>query len=206
MSSPAGDCLASNPWISTAWVKVWLRPTVMRPICLAVAQDLFVTVTQLWVWWCGAPSLTRGRVCRLLATGPRHSRHSRILLPYFNVSDSRLRQHEKRPMTQEQGGPVIPPENWVPFRRLLRLAGLRWRYSNLPPHGSYDHVQVRVQATLRPTVSWGGLSWFQVLKTWHGRSLLVQIFRSFRYHVTRKSLFYWTQLLTHCVKMTTWML
>jgi hypothetical protein len=35
---------------------------------------------------------------------------------------------------QEQGGPVIPPGTWYPFRRLLRLAGLRWRYSNPPPH------------------------------------------------------------------------
>jgi hypothetical protein len=30
------------------------------------AQDqIFVTVRQLWVCWCGAPSLTRWRVCRL---------------------------------------------------------------------------------------------------------------------------------------------
>jgi hypothetical protein len=34
---------------------------------------------------------------------------------------------------QEQGGPVIPPGNGFPFRRLLRLAGLRWRYLNPPP-------------------------------------------------------------------------
>jgi hypothetical protein len=30
---------------------------------------------------------------------------------------------------QDQGGPVIPPRTGFPFRRLLRLAGLRWRYS-----------------------------------------------------------------------------
>jgi hypothetical protein len=30
---------------------------------------------------------------------------------------------------QEQGGLVIPPGTGFPFRRLLRLAGLRWRYS-----------------------------------------------------------------------------
>jgi hypothetical protein len=28
----------------------------------------------------------------------------------------------------------IYPRHWVPFRRLLRLAGLRWRYSTPPPH------------------------------------------------------------------------
>jgi hypothetical protein len=34
---------------------------------------------------------------------------------------------------QEQGGPVIPPGTGFPLRRLLRLAGLRWRCSNPPP-------------------------------------------------------------------------
>jgi hypothetical protein len=34
---------------------------------------------------------------------------------------------------QEQGGPVIPPGTGFPLRRLLRLAGLRWRHSNPPP-------------------------------------------------------------------------
>jgi hypothetical protein len=30
---------------------------------------------------------------------------------------------------QEQGSPVMPPGTGLPFRGLLRLAGLRWRYS-----------------------------------------------------------------------------
>jgi hypothetical protein len=34
---------------------------------------------------------------------------------------------------QEQGGPVIPPGTEFPLRRVLRLAGLRCRYSNPPP-------------------------------------------------------------------------
>jgi hypothetical protein len=34
---------------------------------------------------------------------------------------------------QKQGGPVTPPGTGFPFRHLLRLAGLRWRYSNPPP-------------------------------------------------------------------------
>jgi hypothetical protein len=33
----------------------------------------------------------------------------------------------------EQGGPVIAPGTGFPLRRLLRLAGLRWRYSNPSP-------------------------------------------------------------------------
>jgi hypothetical protein len=35
----------------------------------------------------------------------------------------------------EQSGPAIPPVTGFPFRRLLRLAELRWRYSNTPLHG-----------------------------------------------------------------------
>jgi hypothetical protein len=36
---------------------------------------------------------------------------------------------------QWQGGPVISPGTGFPFRRLLWLAGLRWRYSNPPSQG-----------------------------------------------------------------------
>jgi hypothetical protein len=51
-----------------------------------------------------------------IAAGPRQRIHSRVLVPWdsrlnFTVSDLRL-----------------------PFCRLLRHAGLRWRYSTLPPH------------------------------------------------------------------------
>jgi hypothetical protein len=35
---------------------------------------------------------------------------------------------------QEQSGPVIPPSTGLPFCRLLRLAGLLWRYSKPPPY------------------------------------------------------------------------
>jgi hypothetical protein len=37
---------------------------------------------------------------------------------------------------QEHGGPVIPPGTGFPFRRFLRLAGPRQRYSNSLPHGA----------------------------------------------------------------------
>jgi hypothetical protein len=70
---------------------------------------------------------------------------------------------------QEQDGPVTPPSFGFPLRRLLRLAGLRWRYSNPPPswrtRSPYIYVislrnrmvqskvKVKVKVTLRPTVS-----------------------------------------------------
>jgi hypothetical protein len=56
---------------------------------------------------------------------------------YFTVSDSRLHQPRgpgpRIYIPPEQGGPVIPPGSGFSFRRLLWLAGLRWRYSNPRP-------------------------------------------------------------------------
>jgi hypothetical protein len=48
-----------------------LWPTVSRPVCLGVKHppgaydQIFITVRQLWVCWCGALSLTREWVCCL---------------------------------------------------------------------------------------------------------------------------------------------
>jgi hypothetical protein len=78
-----------------------------------------------------------------ISDGPRQRSHSQVRVPrhswpHFIVSDSRLPQPGGPPVfisPQEQVGPVIPPGTGFPFRRLLRLAGLRWRYSTLPPHG-----------------------------------------------------------------------
>jgi hypothetical protein len=90
-------------------------------------------------------SLTRVWVCRLqlllvLASAVVLRSESRGThgTP-FTVSDSRLPQPGGQGpriyIPQEQSGPVMPPGTGFPFRRLLRLAGLRWRYSTPPPHG-----------------------------------------------------------------------
>jgi hypothetical protein len=53
---------------------------------------------------------------------------------------------------QEQGGPVIPPETEFPLRSLLRLAGLRWRYSSPSPK-TYRAVK-RAPIFSRQSVYW----------------------------------------------------
>jgi hypothetical protein len=95
-----------------------LRPMVSRPVCLGIKHpsDSYYcqTVASLLMW--GALSDWRTSRSFTITAGPRQRSHSRVrvlwnLRPYYTVSDSRL-----------------------PFRRLLRLTGLRWRYSTLSSH------------------------------------------------------------------------
>jgi hypothetical protein len=63
------------------------------------------------------------------------------------------------------GSPVIPPGTGFPLRRLLRLVGLKWRYSNppptwrarspyvYPPGTGWSNAKSRFKIILRPTVS-----------------------------------------------------
>jgi hypothetical protein len=99
-------------------------------------------VRQLRVCWCGAPSLTRGRVCHLqlllaltstvILRSKSRGTHDHILLSQIPDS-SNLEGQVPYLYLQEQGGPVIPPGTGFPCRCLLRLVGLRWKYSNQPP-------------------------------------------------------------------------
>jgi hypothetical protein len=90
-----------------------------------------------------ASSLTRGRVCNLLLLVLANAvplwfesrgTQNYILLPQFLRLPQPGGSSPRIYIPQEQGGPVILPGTGFPFRRLLRLAGLRWRYSNPPPH------------------------------------------------------------------------
>jgi hypothetical protein len=65
--------------------------------------------------------------------------HNHILLPQVRDSHNLEYQVPVFISLLEQGGPVIPPGTGFQFRLLLRLAGLRWRYSNPSLHGPDTH-------------------------------------------------------------------
>jgi hypothetical protein len=81
-------------------------------------DQIYITVRHLRVCWCGALCLTRGRVC-----------HLQILLALASavILGSESREPRDHILLSQIGD--------FPFRRLLRLGGLRWKYSTPPPHG-----------------------------------------------------------------------
>jgi hypothetical protein len=99
---------------SLSWNKapIW----VLRP-------DFYFSLTVAFCW-CGAPSVTRGRVCRLQLL---------LVLASAVILGSEFRGSRDHILLSQIRD--------FPFRCLLRLAGLRWRYSIPPPHGRLTYRQ-----------------------------------------------------------------
>jgi hypothetical protein len=125
-----------------------LRPAVSRQTSLGLKPHLghktrfLLLPDNCWLLMWNAVSYERASLSFTIDSVPSQRSHFRVFVhrdtwPHFTVSDSKLvRPGGPCPsiyIAQEQGGPVILPGTGFPFRHLLRLARLRWRYSNPPP-------------------------------------------------------------------------
>jgi hypothetical protein len=122
---PHDSCLTNlyeeslkGPWLS---LSLKLLPTVSRPVSLGIKLTTRFSILSdsCGVCWCGALSLTRGRICRL-----------QLLLAL--ASEVILRSEYRGTRNHILLSQILD----FPFRRLLRLARLRWRYSTPPPDGT----------------------------------------------------------------------
>jgi hypothetical protein len=84
-----------------------------------ITPSLKIAAWKLLSWLCGAPYLTRGRVCNLQCRTGNLTLLSHLRFPQPGGPGSRVY------ISQEQGGPIMPLGTGIPLRRLLRLAGLR---------------------------------------------------------------------------------
>jgi hypothetical protein len=120
-------------WTSLSWCQesIW-----------GTRQHFYYYQTDAGLLMWDALSDERTGLSFTIAAGPRRPSHSRVRglwdsWPYFAVSDSRLPKPggpgPRIYISQEQGGPVMSPGTGFPFRHLLRLAGLRWRYPRYLP-------------------------------------------------------------------------
>jgi hypothetical protein len=160
MSSLDSSWFATNSKLTTE-VKITLRPTAGRPVFVSNPiwdpRQYFCycqTVAGLLLW--DAFSDEMMDLSFTIAAGPHHCSNFLVLLsrdswPYFTVSDSRLLQPggtgPRIYISRENGGPVIVPGTGFHFLRLLRIAGLQWRYWNLSPHVFFNFQMAGVFVT-----------------------------------------------------------
>jgi hypothetical protein len=113
----------------------WCRASDFNFLCLTITFFLLHVGHPLWREEGSAVCSAITQWSELGRTR-NHTLLSRLRLPQLEGSGSRSYTQ------QELGVPVILPGTGFPLRHLLRLAGLRWRYSNPPPHGTVNPCHI----------------------------------------------------------------
>jgi hypothetical protein len=111
--------LAPSPLTLTAIFYFQLNPCVHSPYVTSSLTREWICRLQLLLALANTVNLgsvSRGTHVHILLSQIRDSPNMEGQVPVF-ISQ------------------LNPPGTGFPFRSLLRLAGLRWRYSNPPPHG-----------------------------------------------------------------------
>jgi hypothetical protein len=139
LASIPPSTLRLNSLIWSSMISCWSkskshcdRRSVSRSVSLGVEPHLGLMTRYLLLFenyaivFCGAPSLTRGRVC--------------LLYMLLDLSSAAFLGSE----SLETRDRILLSQIWdFPFSRFLRLAGSRWRYSTPPPHGDLSPAEQR---------------------------------------------------------------
>jgi hypothetical protein len=125
LTKPPTSWLHSNDWLPD-WLQLKVKVTLRLAVGQSVSKSwcrapsgahgqIFITVWQLRSCFCGGPYLTRGEVCLLYML--------LILVSAVFLGSESLGTRDH----------IVLSQIWdFSFRRLLRLAGSRWRYSTWP--------------------------------------------------------------------------
>jgi hypothetical protein len=141
----------------------WCQATIRDPDQFFFLLEIFFR--QLRVCYFVAPSLTRGWTRNLLllldlaSTVPlgsedRGTRDHILLSQFFRLPHA---EGSGPHILKEQGGPVKLLGTGFPFRRLVWLAGLRWRYSKPPTHGDSFQTKRAPKKTPSTILCWTSL-------------------------------------------------